>query len=433
VTPAHPRRGVVERLAPAELGRDFRWLWVSTAATNLGDGILLAAGPLLIAALTRDPFAIALSVFLQQLPWLVFGLPAGAFVDRVDRRRLAVVVNWLRAIVLLALTLTVATETANVAVVLGAMFLLGTAETFADNAGQALVATRVPTSLLGLANARISGSRALTNQLAGPPIGGVLFGLGLWVPFGVEAICVALGAVLIGRLAPSAPRPERAEAPHLRREITDGMRWLWHHRALRVLALTVLFFNVTFGAAWGVFVLLAQERLGLDAFGFGLLMMVGAVGGLVGSTVYRRLELRFSLATLMRVGLAYETFTHLILATSTSALVVAATWTLFGIHEVVWGTIATTIRQRAVPASFLGRVTSVYMLAGVGGFAGGALLGGVLAQRFGVTAPYWFGFIGSTILLVLIWRTLDGIAHAPVAAEETEPVTTEVGSTTVRS
>jgi MFS family permease len=417
--PAPPAaRGVVERLAPSVLGREFRWLWASTTATNLGDGILLAAGPLLITTVTREPLAIAAAVFLQQVPWLIFGVPAGAVVDRVDRRRLAIAVNALRALVLLVLTVTVATGMVSVPVILGTMFLLGTAETFADNAGQALLATRVRKDLLGLANARMSGSRVLANQLAGPPLGALLFGAGLWIPFGVEAVCMALGAVLIVRLAPTVRPPAPSEPPHLRREIADGIRWLWHHPPIRVLALAILFFNVTFGAAWAVMVLLATERLGLDAFGYGLLITVGAVGGLVGSASYRSLELRYSLATLMRVGLLFETLTHLILATTTSALVVAATMTLFGVHAVVWGTTSTTIRQRAVPASFLGRVTGVYMLAAVGGMAAGSVIGGVLAQAFGITAPYWFGFAGSVVVLALIWRSLDAIAHAPTAADE---------------
>src|SRR6185369_11284992 len=84
------RGGVVERIVPRALGRDFRWLWGASLATNLGDGALLAAGPLLVTTITREPFAVATAVFLQQLPWVLFGMPAGAIIDRVDRRRLTV-------------------------------------------------------------------------------------------------------------------------------------------------------------------------------------------------------------------------------------------------------------------------------------------------------------------------------------------------------
>lgn len=411
-----PAGARTSRLFPRELGPEFRWLWGSSAVTNLGDGVLLSAGPLLMTTLTREPFAIAMAVFLQHLPWVLFGIPAGAVIDRVDRRRLTMAVNAMRAIVLIGLAVTTATGTVSIAVVLAAVFLIGTAEMFADNAGSALIATRVPKRHLGVANARLTGTAILTNQLAGPPLGAILFGLGMWLPFGVDAVCALLGVVLIGRLAASVAVPaETREPTHIRQEIADGVRWLWHHPPVRALALTIFAFNVTFGAAMAVYVLLAKERLGLDDIGYGLLITVGAVGGLLGSAAYPRLERRFALATLMRFGLLLETVTHLILATTTSALVAGATMTLFGIHAVVWGTTSTTVRQRAVPAGFLGRVTSVYMLGNVGGTAIGTIVGGVLAQQFGVTAPFWFGFIGSALLLIVIWRTLEAIAHAPVA------------------
>lgn len=408
---------MIARVLPAILGRDFRWLWSSAAVTNLGDGLLLAAGPLLVTTLTREPLAVAMAVFLQQLPWVLLGIPAGAIIDRVDRRRVTIGVNLGRAVVLGLLAATVATGTVSLPIIFVATFLIGTAETFADNAASALVATRVPREHLGIANARLTGTAIMTNQLAGPPIGALLFGLGMAIPFGVDAIAALSGAVLIARMADrpwSAPEGPRR---HIRHEIAEGFSWLWHHPPVRILALTIFFFNVTFWAAISVYVLLAKERLGLDDFGYGLLITMGAIGGLIGSTAYGRLERRFALATLMRAGLLLETVTHLILAVTTSALVVAATMTLFGIHSVVWGTTSTVVRQRAVPSALLGRVTSVYMLGNVGGAAIGSLIGGLIAQRFGITAPFWFGFFGSALLLVLIWRALVEIAHAPAAED----------------
>ena len=416
-------RAALARVAPGELGRDFRWLWAAATSTNLGDGILVAAGPLLMTALTREPFIVALAAVVGYLPWVVFGLPAGAIIDRVDRRRLTIAVNLLRGVVLATLAVSVATGTVNVVILLAAIFLIATAETFADNASGALLASAVPKAHLGVANSRLSGAGILANQLAGPPIGALLFGIGMAVPFAADAVCAVAGAVLVSRVATtSTGLPHEAqERRHIRHEIADGVRWLWHHPPLRALALTMLFFNVTFHAALAVYVLLAQERLGLDEVGYGLLITAGAIGGLIGSAAYPSLERRFALATLMRVGLTLETATHLIFAVTTSPMVAAVTMVLFGIHEVVWGTTSTTVRQRAVPSAMLGRVTGVYMLAGVGGAAVGAIVGGLIAQRYGITAPFWFGFFGSALLLVLIWRTLDDIAHAPSAADEPGP------------
>jgi len=407
---------VLDRLAPRPLGPAFRWLWASNLVANLGDGILLAAGPLLVTTLTREPFAVAVATFVQWLPGVIVGIPAGAIVDRVDRRTLTIVVNVLRAGVLSTLAVTIATGLVSLPILYISLFLLASAESFSDNAHSALLATAVPKAHLGVANSRLTGARIVANDLTGPPIGAFLIGLGLMVPFATTAVLTLAAAALVARMAP--PRREVREAHHIAREIAEGMRWLWNHPPIRALALTIFFFNVTYGAAFSVYVLLAKERLGLTDVGYGLLLTATAIGGLAASAAYPALERRFSLANLMRVGLAVETVTHFVLATTTAPLVAAITMTIFGAHTIVWGTTSTTVRQRAVPSSLLGRVTSVYMLALLGGLVIGAPIGGILAQSFGITAPFWFGFVGSGIMLVLIWQTLDAIALAPVADDD---------------
>ncbi len=411
---------VTDRLAPRALGRDFRWLWASSTVSNAGDGLLIAAGPLLVTTLTDSPFAVAMATVVSFLPWIVLGIPGGAIIDRVDRRRLSVAVNLVRAVVLVVLAAAIATGTAGLPVVLVSFFVLGTAEMLADNTASALLANAVPKEHLGVANSRLTGTRVLTNDLAGPPIGALLFAVGMALPFGVDAVCALAAAVLVGRIAATPARdPATVERRHLRHEIADGVRWLWHHPPVRALALTIFLFNVTFWAPYSLYVLYVTQHLGLDEVGYGLLITAGAFGGLAGSIAYPTLERRFALATLMRVGLLLETMTHLILAVSTSPIVVGATMTLFGVHAIVWGTTSTTVRQRAVPSAYMGRVTSVYMLLNVGGGVIGSIIGGVIAQNFGIIAPLWFGFVGSGILLAAIWRTLDDIAHAPLA-DETE-------------
>jgi MFS family permease len=404
-------------------------LWAATVVGNLGDGLLLAVGPLLLASITADPFAVALAVFLQRLPWLLFGLLAGVVVDRVDRRLLWAAVDSGRAVVVGVLTLTIATDTVNAPIIYAAVFLLGTAETFADNAATALVADTVPREGLGIANSRLIGSIMVTNQLAGPPIGAALFGIGAAIPFGTYAVFVASGAVLITRIRirPSeSPRPARRP---LRHEIAEGLLWLWRHPPIRTLAVTIFAFNITFGAAMAVYVLYAQERLGVGDFGFGLLLSATAVGGVVGAAAYGALARRFSLATLMRMGLVIETLTHLALALLRSPVVVAVVMFVFGVHAAVWGSTSLTVRQRAVPGRLLGRVNSVYQLGSIGAIALGTLLGGALAQRWGVTAPFWFAFIGSAIITTAMWRSFVLIAHSAEVGPVDGPGALDVAST----
>lgn len=404
-------RRLVEAVVPARLGPSFRWIWGQSVLDNLADGILLAAAPLLIASLTDDPFPVAMAVFLQRLPWLLFSILAGAVVDRVDRRRLSIVVGLVRAGIVAGLAATIAADALGIAIVYAAAFLLGTAETLADNAASTLVADTVPKAELGIANARLVGSLLVTNQLVGPPVGALLFGLGRVHPFTAYVVFMAAGVVMVTRVR-LPDGSERRERRSVRHEVAEGMRWLWDHPPVRTLALTITAFNITFGAAIAVNVLYSKERLGVGDVGFGLLLSASAVGGVVGAGVYGRLEARFPLGTLMQAGLVVETLTHLSLALLRSAWLAGAVWFAFGAHAAVWGTTSSTVRQRAVPRRLQGRVGSVYQLGSLGALAIGSVLGGVLADLGGITAPFWFAFAGSAVLLVVLWRQLPLIAHA---------------------
>jgi MFS family permease len=415
--PAVPVRleAALDAVAPSRLGRSFRLLLAASIVTNLGDGIALAAGPLLVASQTRDPFLVSFAALSENLPALLFGIIAGAVADRLDRRRIIVAVNLARAGVLALLAGMIASGTVSIAAIIVALLALGTAETFADVATGSLLPRLVRRQDLGVANARNAGAVLLTNQLAGPPIGAFLFTVGMALPIATDAIGFALGAVIVWRIAVTPSGRDAGRRPvwtGIRTEMAEGVRWLVGHPPMRTLALTILAFNVTFGAAWSVLVLYAQERLGMSDVGFGLLMTALAIGGLVGTTAYGRLERRFALADLMRVGLLIETGTHLVLALTTSPAVALAVFVVFGAHAYVWGTTSTVVRQRAVPDELMGRVTGVYRVAIYLGIVIGTPLGGLLARAYGVTAPFWFGFVGSAILVILLWREFSNIVHS---------------------
>jgi MFS family permease len=402
---------ITETVAPRRLGRSFRWLLAATVINNAGDGVVISAGPLLVASQTRDPFLVSMALLSEYLPVLLFGVLGGAAADRFDRRRMVVAVNVVRALVLGGLVAVIVTGTVNIAVVLAALFVLGTAETFADAASSTLVPGLVAREDLGIANARMQGGFLLTNQLLTPPIGAFLFAAGMALPFATNAACFALGAVLVSRVV-TGPGGRAGEGSGLRAEMIEGIRWLVAHPPMRTLALTIFTFNITYGAAWSVLVLYAGERLGMDEVGFGLLTTAVAIGGVVGIASYGRLERRFALADIMRVGLVIETCTHLVLALTTSPAIALATLVVFGAHAFVWGTTSTVVRQRAVPDELLGRVTGVYRVAIVGGLVVGTPLGGLLARTSGITAPFWFAFVGSALLVTILWRQFDHIVHA---------------------
>ena len=401
-------------LAPRRFGSGFRWLLGSSWLSNLGDGIAIAAGPLLVASTTHSAFLIASGAFLQWLPPLLFGLWAGALSDRVDRKSIVVVSEVARTAILAAITVAVCTHTASTGLVLAALFALGTAMVFGDNTAATLLPMLVDRDDLAIANSRIQFGFVTVNQLVGPPIGAGLFAIGRAWPFLAQVVIVAAAVVMVLRISlPAHPR-DRTVHSTVRADIAAGFRWVRGHAAVRTLVLTIFTFNITFGAAWSVLVIYASRRLGLGPVGFGLITTVQAVGGLVGTATYGWIVRRVSLGNIMRAGLIIETLTHLGLALATSPWLAMPIFFVFGGHAFIWGTTSITVRQRAVPHDLQGRVTSVNTMGVFGGLVIGSGVGAVLAGHFGVTAPFWFAFAGSAVFVVLIWRQLTHIAHDPV-------------------
>ena len=352
-----------------------------------------------------------MATFLQRLPWLLLGLYAGVVADRRNRRAIVITTGLVRVAILMLLTASILTHRVGIAVVLAALFLFGVTETFGDTTTTTLLPMLVEKPDLGIANSRAMTGVVVWNQLAGPPVGAALFAAGMALPFVSESVCVLAGVLLFSRVRLPG-HGARGRHARVRDEIREGWRWLWAHAAMRTLAITIFTFNVTFGAAWSVLVLYARDRLGMSALGFGLITTAMAVGGLLGAASYGWLERHVRLGVIMRGGLIIETLTHLALALTRWAWFALIVFVIFGAHAFIWGTTSTSVRQRAVPAQFQGRVGSVYLTGVVGGIVIGSALGGLVASAWGVTAPFWFAFAGSALILAVIWRSLLHIAHA---------------------
>ncbi|MEU4387952.1 MFS transporter [Promicromonospora sp. NPDC023805] len=402
---------LIEAVFPRRLGKSFRWLVTSSWTSNIGDGIALAAGPLLVASQTDSPFLVALAAMLQSLPWLLFGLWAGALADRLDRRRMVMIANGLRAAVIVALCVIIVTDVVNVVLVLAVMLALGVAEVFADSASQTLLPMVTPKEDLAIGQARLMAGFVTANQLAGPPIGAFLFAAGMAWPFAAQAVTATLAIVLISRISVTqgAVRETRT---HIRQDITEGLRWVWRTPAVRTLMLTILTFNITYAAPMGVLVLYATEHLGMSTLQFGMLTTATAVGGLLSTAFFDRLQKRVPFATLMRVVLTCEVIWHLGLALNTTVWGAFVAMFGFGVYAFVWGAISNAVRQRATPLDLQGRVGSLNMVSVFGGVLVGNALGGFIAEQWGLAAPFWFGFVGAGITLILIWKSLGSIAHA---------------------
>jgi predicted MFS family arabinose efflux permease len=293
--------------------------------------------------------------------------------------------------------------------------VLGTAEVFADVTTGTLAPMLVDKADLGIANARLMAGLVTVNQMVGPALGAFLFAVGMAVPFTVQAVCVALGALLVSRIGTARGTVRERVDTHIRQDIVEGVRWLVGHRPVRTLALVIVTFNITWAAPWSVLVLWALQRVGIDEAGFGLLTTTAAAGGLLSTLSYGWLERKVPLALLMRLALLSEVVFHLLMALTTSPWTAYPLMFFFGAYAFVWGTLSNAVRQRAVPTEFQGRVGSVYKICVMGGMLIGSFLGGVIAQQWGLVAPWWFAFVGSGLTLLLVWQALGQIAHADEA------------------
>lgn len=377
----------------------------------------MAAGPLLVASQTDDARLVALAGLLRGLPWLVVGLYAGAMADRLDRRTVVVTADAIRSAVLALLCVSIATGRISILVVLVSVFALGMAEVFADSTSSTLTPMFVAKADLGIANSRMQAGFLTANQLIGPPVGAFLFAAGMVWPFVTQLVCAVLGVVLVSRIGSTRDAMRESVDTHVGQDIVDGIRWLWHHAAIRTLAVVILTFNITWGAAWSILVLWSLHRVHMGEVGFGLLTTASALGGILGTTGYGWLERRFDLAVLMKTCLLLEVLMHLALALTTIPWVALVIMFGFGAYAFVWLNVSQVVRQRAVPTEFQGRVGSVYLIFVFGGMVIGQGIGGVIAEQWGLAAPFWFAFVGSGITLALVWSRLSSIAHA----EEPEP------------
>jgi MFS family permease len=378
------------------MGRNWYLLWSGSAISALGDGIFLAALPLLAATLTQDPKLIAGVSFFGTLPWLLAALPAGAAADRYDSRRLLLTALWVQC----ALMAVLATfYSAHIAFLYVMAFLIGTTENVPRAVGQPLIKATVDNHLLERANGRLFASQAVALQFAGPPLGGLLFAFAVPAPFWVNALTFAAAAVLVIKMRTQPqPRPDRPKA-------AEGLKWLMQHKALRTVTVVSATTNLCIAMTMATLVLFAQQRLGLTNAGFGAFLATLACGGVAGGLLAERILARYRHTVAMTVVLI--PLMWLGIATVARDLPTVAVFAVVSSFcTAVWGVATSALRQRAVPTELLGRVGSAQTLITWGVQPVGALLGGFVASYFGLLAPWFVAITLRTAVGLLSLRPL---------------------------
>ena len=385
--------------------RNFRLLFTSASATNLGDGLIAVAVPWLATLLTDDPVLIGLVAATRHLPWAVFALPAGVLTDRYDHRRLILISDAVRlvlSVALLALAVLATPGAAPVLVMAALSFLLGSAEVVRDNTAQTFLPTVVDKSQLERANGSLWATEQLAGQLLGPPLAGVMIGLAVALPFGTQAGLLGAALALIGAMR-LPPRPTVASLPPMA-ALKEGMLWLWRDQPLRRLALVLGGFNFLGYGFWAVFVLYSQRVLGLDAFGYGALLTASALGGLAATLIGPKILTHIAPTTAILIGMAGFTAASATLALGAPLWLVAVLLVADGFAGMLWNIAQVSYRQRHIPPHLLGRVNSAFRFLGTGPAAFGAFLfGALIALGDGAGAvllPYGVAAIAGAALTI---------------------------------
>lgn len=402
--------------------RSYKLLLSATAVSNLGDGVSALAFPWLATLITRDPVLIALVAFATRLPWFLMSIPAGAIVDRGDRQKLIVRADWLRMALtfgVIGLILTIPAfpplsgELFYILILSGVAFLLGTAEVLRDNAAQTMLPSVVEKDQLETANGQLWTAEQVMGQFVGPPLAGLLIALAVPAPFVLDALTFAVAA-----LAVAAMQLKRRDIPPrrpLREDMAEGWAWMKAHPMVLRVAVMLGVMNGASLLGLTMLVLISQERLGLGAFGFGVLMTAGAAGGVTGGLLGPKLIARIGRVTTLKLALVLFPFAFVAIALTTSPFMVAVALFFESLAALLWNIVTVSWRQRIIPDDLLGRVNSIYRFFGwgltpVGAIAGGVIVAsgeGVLGRDLALQLPYLVGAVILAGVAIYGWRRLD--------------------------
>ncbi|MCB0998896.1 MAG: MFS transporter [Acidimicrobiales bacterium] len=416
------------------LGGSYWRVWTASLISNIGDGVLLAALPILAARSTSSATLVGLVATFATLPWFLVTLPAGAIVDRLDRRRVLVVTDLFRAALLALIAVAVAGTDVPIGVLWALALGLGIGEVFFDLSSQAILPTIVSQRRFDRANGLRYAAEIGGNTFVGPPLGAALFAVAAWLPFAVDAATFVAAAILAlslrGRFRPSrtvAPGPVDADAETDRTVPLERERWIDDIRAgitfvrgaplLPTLIAAGVLGNMSFLMYESTFVLFATDELGVSERGFGWLLAATGIGAVAGGAVADRVVSRLGRRTTMLVGAGGPVFATGSIALVPEVWVVAVMLTVQVVLGTLWTIVAISLRQQLTPNHLYGRVNSLFRFFAWGAMPVGALLGGLIAGTVGLRATYVASALVMFVAFVLIaTRLRTSVIDAALAA-----------------
>lgn len=374
------------------LGPAFNRLWLAFSSARLGDGLMAAAAPLLAISLTKDTVLIALSGAMYLLPWLFFAIAIGTLVDRINRRRTLVAVATFRALVAIVVAALIVTNSINIYLLLLATFLIGTADVFNDTALQSLIPTILDKDKLERGNSRFQMSDTVLQQFIGVPVGSLLFVVAAFVPFGLNALGFVVAAVMLVLIPRKhiAKLEIAANRPGFKEQMVEGIRYLWNDKKILRLVVVTALIGFGFNIAGATMVLFLTDTLNVAKASYGLVLLLGGLGALIGAWLAPKSSKRFGRGLVLALSITFTGVFELLMGFAPNVYVYILVSFGGGLAIAGWNVLLMSVYHSLIPNEVFGRVhgtrrTLVWGLMPIGAFIGG------LVAKAGLRIPFYIG------------------------------------------
>ncbi len=373
----------------------FNRMWASSIISNLADGVMLAAVPLLAISLTDSPVLISLIGAMVMLPWLLFAIPIGAIVDRVDRRYILAGANASRSAVVGVLALLIALDHVTIFWLLAAAFIIGACEVAADTTAQSLIPQILDEKDFEKGNSRLQISETVIQGFIGAPISGFIYALAIYLPFFINSLGFAISALFALSIPVKYLQDLRVEdtdkvPTRFVEDMKFGIAYLFNQKVLRRLVVTTATIGLCYAMGTATIVLFVIKELGLQERFFGVILAIQGVGAILGALVASRTSSKFGRSQVMTFAIVASSAVLLIQGFSPNIYIFVALATFGGFVISQWNILLMATYQTVIPKELYGRIHGTRRTLVWGAMPLGSLLGGVLAN-FSLRLPLFVG------------------------------------------